>query len=90
MFKKYSTLKEYTNNGIEYGIKTGFNKAFIIDKPTKEKIIKEDPLSQDLIKPYVSGTDIKRYVLLNSEQLYFINTYFEKYTLNPYVYHTDV
>lgn len=77
MFKKYSTLKEYTNNGIEYGIKTGLNKAFIIDKPTKEKIIKEDPLSQDLIKPYVSGTDIKRYVLLNSEQLYFINTYFD-------------
>ncbi|OCL82070.1 Eco57I restriction-modification methylase domain-containing protein [Arcobacter porcinus] len=77
MFKKYITLKEYTNNGIEYGIKTGFNRAFIIDKYTKEKIIKEDQKSEELIKPYVSGTDIKRYVLLNSEQLYFINTYFD-------------
>ncbi len=33
------SLKEYSNNGIEYGIKTGFNEAFIIDTETKNKIM---------------------------------------------------
>jgi len=70
-------LKDYTNNGIEYGIKTGLNEAFIIDEETKNKIILEDPKSNELIKPYVSATDIDRYVLQNANSYYFINTYYD-------------
>ena len=57
------SLNEYTKNGIEYGIKTGLNEAFIIDEETKNKIINEDPKSADLIKPYISGTEIYSYNL---------------------------
>ena len=46
---------------INYGIKTGFNEAFIIDKQTKEALIAEDPRSADIIKPVVRGRDIQRY-----------------------------
>ena len=46
---------------INYGIKTGFNEAFIIDTETKEKICKEDPKSAEIIKPILRGKDIKRY-----------------------------
>ncbi len=46
---------------IFYGIKTGFNKAFIIDNETRRKLIEEDPKSEELIKPLLRGRDIGRY-----------------------------
>ena len=70
-------LKDYTNNGIEYGIKTGFNQAFIINEETKNQIVRNDPKSAELIKPYVKATDIDRYVLKNSNSHYFINTNYD-------------
>lgn len=53
-------LKEW-NIRIGYGIKTGYNKAFIIDGATKDRLIKEDPNSAEIIKPILRGRDIKRY-----------------------------
>ena len=53
-------LKEW-DIAINRGILTGFNKAFIIDKDTKEALIAEDPRSADIIKPVLRGRDIKRY-----------------------------
>ncbi len=46
---------------INYGIKTGFNAAFIIDNETKDALIAEDPKSAEIIKPVVRGRDIRRY-----------------------------
>jgi hypothetical protein len=46
---------------INYGIKTGFNEAFIIDTVTKERLCQEDPKSAEIIKPILRGRDIKRY-----------------------------
>ncbi len=46
---------------INYGIKTGFNEAFIIDNKTKEALIAEDPYSKEIIKPVLRGRDIYRY-----------------------------
>lgn len=40
---------------------TGLNEAFVIDEETKKKLIKEDPKSAELIKPFLLGRDIKRY-----------------------------
>lgn len=47
---------------INYGIKTGFNEAFIIDTEIKDQLIKEDPKSADILKPILRGEDIKAYV----------------------------
>ena len=46
-----------------YGIKTGLNEAFLIDTPTKNRLIHDDPRSAEIIKPYVRGQDIKRWSL---------------------------
>lgn len=46
---------------IFYGIKTGYNKAFIIDGKTKDRLIAEDPKSAEILKPILRGRDIKRY-----------------------------
>lgn len=37
------------------------NEAFIIDKNTRDELIKEDPKSEQLIRPILRGKDIKRY-----------------------------
>ncbi len=54
-------LHEYVNGKIFYGIKTGFNEAFVIDAETREELIKEDTKSTEIIKPFLAGRDIKRY-----------------------------
>ena len=46
---------------INYGIKTGFNDAFIIDNQTKEALVAQDPRSEEIIKPVLRGRDIQRY-----------------------------
>ncbi|MCX7067578.1 MAG: Eco57I restriction-modification methylase domain-containing protein [Methylococcales bacterium] len=53
-------LKDWDIN-INYGIKTGFNEAFIIDTETKERLCLIDPKSAEIIKPILRGRDIKRY-----------------------------
>lgn len=57
---KLCEIKDVT---IYFGIKTGFNKAFVIDKQTKDKLVEEDPKSKDIIKPLITGKDVKRYKL---------------------------
>ncbi len=71
------SLKEYSNDGILYGVKTGLNKAFIIDKATKEQLIAKDAKSADLIKPYAQSTDIKRWQIENKNDSFFLNTGFD-------------
>ena len=54
-------LGEYVEGKIYYGIKTGLNEAFVIDEETKERLIKEDSKSAEIIKPFLAGRDVKRY-----------------------------
>ncbi|HPA72901.1 MAG TPA: TaqI-like C-terminal specificity domain-containing protein, partial [Spirochaetota bacterium] len=54
-------LGEYVKGKIYYGIKTGYNEAFVIDGTTRQRLIAEDPKSAELIKPFLVGKDIKRY-----------------------------
>ncbi len=44
------------------GVTTGFNEAFLIDTTTKERLIRDDPRSVEIIKPYLRGQDVKRWV----------------------------
>ena len=71
--QKFKPLKDWDIQ-INYGIKTGFNEAFIIDEETKNKLIKEDKKSAEIIKPLLRGRDIKRYSYDN-KGLYLINAH---------------
>ena len=46
---------------INYGIKTGFNEAFIIDGEKRAELIEADPKCAEIIRPILRGRDIKRY-----------------------------
>lgn len=53
-------LKEW-NISINYGIKTGFNEAFIIDTAKRDELVARDPKSAEIIKPILRGRDMQKY-----------------------------
>jgi len=63
-------LKEVIG-GINKGLLTGYNKAFIIDKNTRDKLINEDNNSINVIKPVIVGKNVKRYKI-NYENKYIL------------------
>lgn len=54
-------IREFVNHKIYRGILTGLNEAFIIDEATKQNLISEDDRSNEIIKPFLAGRNIKRY-----------------------------
>jgi hypothetical protein len=68
---EYALIKKIESQGtplkawdiqINRGVLTGFNEAFIIDTETKDRLVKEDPKSAEIIKPILRGEDVKAYV----------------------------
>ncbi|RCW31306.1 Eco57I restriction-modification methylase domain-containing protein [Marinilabilia salmonicolor] len=49
------------NIRINFGIKTGFNEAFIIDEQTKNELIRLDGNNSKIIEPIVRGRDLKKF-----------------------------
>ena len=58
---KVGTPLKYWKVKINYGIKTGFNEAFIIDTAKRNELVAADENSAEIIKPILRGRDIKRY-----------------------------
>ncbi len=58
--KRRSTLKEVYGSPL-YGIKTGRNEAFVIDRATRDRLVAEDPKSAEVLEPWLEGKDIKRW-----------------------------
>ncbi|MBE0470359.1 MAG: N-6 DNA methylase [Methyloprofundus sp.] len=56
----YPSLKNAYGSPL-YGIKTGFNKAFVIDRATRDDIVSQDAKSAELIKPFLEGKDLKKW-----------------------------
>ena len=74
-------LKEW-NIKIYRGITIGYNKAFIIDNKTKEKLIKEDSKSAEILKPILRGKDINCYHV-DWKNLWLITTHNGYNNLDP-------
>ncbi|WP_308873962.1 Eco57I restriction-modification methylase domain-containing protein [Thiothrix subterranea] len=64
------TLKEAYGSPL-YGIKTGLNEAFVIDKATRDKIVAANPQSLERMKPFLEGKDLKQW-RAESRNLYLI------------------
>ena len=66
-------LKEYTNNKIYFGIKTGLNEAFELSKEEAEYLLKTE--SKYLVKKFAKSTDITKYSLKNSNRYFLVTGY---------------
>ena len=67
-------LKEFTNDNLYYGVKTGANHIFIIDEDTKNDIIKSDSKSIKYIHKYIEPTKIKKWNSVDTNK-YIIGTF---------------
>lgn len=54
-------LGEYVDGRFYYGIKTGLNEAFVVDRATRDRLIDEHPSSAEVLKPFLRGKDVKRW-----------------------------
>jgi hypothetical protein len=55
------SITKYLDDKPYFGVKTGFNKAFIIDRETRDKLIASDSKNMEIIKPLLRGRDVRRY-----------------------------
>jgi hypothetical protein len=54
-------LVEHAGTKPYRGVLTGFNKAFLIDTATKDRLVSEDSRAATIIKPYLRGQDVGRW-----------------------------
>lgn len=54
-------LGEYVKGGIFRGLLTGLNEAFTVDKAKAEQMIKTDAATASILRPFLSGRNVKRY-----------------------------
>lgn len=66
IFTAGTPLKEYVGTSPLAGVKTGFNKAFVVDSSTAEALIKADSKCEGIIKPFLRGQDTKRWLCAKS------------------------
>lgn len=59
--KSGTPLGEYCQGRFYYGIKTGYNEAFVVDRATRDRLIAEHPSSAEVLKPFLRGRDVKRW-----------------------------
>ena len=66
-------LKEFSIR-INFGIKTGYNNAFIISKEKRQELIVADPNCEQIIKPIIRGRDLSKYEYA-FDNVYIINSH---------------
>lgn len=65
------------------GIVTGFNDAFIINQETRDRLVKQQKKSENLLKPFLRGEDVKRWHV-EPDNLFLINTPKGKVDIDAY------
>ena len=58
---KGTPLGEYVEGRFYYGVKTGLNEAFVVNRETRDRLIAEDAKSAEILKPFLRGRDVKRW-----------------------------
>ncbi len=64
------------------GIKTGFDEAFVISAQTRKNLIKADPKSEELIKPWFKGREVKKWFAQCEQYIIYIPQ--RKININDY------
>lgn len=60
MREGHPTLKDVYGSPSR-GVAPGLNEAFIIDRATRDALLKDDPNSEKILKPFIQGKNLKRW-----------------------------
>jgi type I restriction-modification system DNA methylase subunit len=66
-------LGDFVGRRIYRGVVTGCNEVFIIDQNLRDALVRKDPKSTEIIKPFVFGDEVRRY-RINYQDRYLIFT----------------
>jgi hypothetical protein len=58
----HPSLVELVGAAPQYGVKTGFNEAFVVDSATRDQLIATDPALAPLFRKFLRGGDMERWV----------------------------
>jgi hypothetical protein len=61
------SLEQYAGKDTYRGVITGLNEAFVINEVKKKELIIKDKNSEDLIKPFLAGKEVKQYQKLEKK-----------------------
>ncbi len=68
-FRRAGTpLGEYLKGTPSFGIETVPTEVFVVDRATRDQLIGEHPSSDDILKPFLQGTNIKRWQVESQDQ----------------------
>lgn len=54
-------LRDFVGARVSRGLTTGLNEAFVVDRATRDRLIREQKSSAEILKPYIRGKDIGRW-----------------------------
>jgi hypothetical protein len=61
-------LREFVGARVSRGLTTGLNEAFVVDRATRDRLIREHKSSAEILKPYMRGKDINRWLAEFADQ----------------------
>jgi adenine-specific DNA-methyltransferase len=61
-------LDQHVGRQLYRGITTGLNKAFVVDRETRDQLLADHPSSKEVLKPFLRGRDIQRWHTQFDEQ----------------------
>ena len=77
LIEQIGTPLRKSNYKINFGIKTGYNEAYIIDGDKRNELISKDNRLSEFIKPLLRGRDVRKYHFKNPDKwLIFIPWHF--------------
>jgi hypothetical protein len=56
---KGTVLRDYCGGLVYRGVLTGLTEAYVVDQPTRNRLIAADPTSQQFIRPFLQGTHLR-------------------------------
>ncbi|MFA5332587.1 MAG: hypothetical protein WC342_09425 [Methanoregula sp.] len=68
IFAGTTPLEQYVLGEIRAGTAVGPEARVVIDKATRDRLIREDPRAKPLVRPYLTGDAIGRYALSGQQQ----------------------
>lgn len=68
-------LKEYASGQILRGIVTGLNEAFVVDAETRDRLVRDDKRSAEILKPFLEGRKDLRAWRAESRRLFLVYAY---------------
>jgi type I restriction-modification system DNA methylase subunit len=64
----HTTLHDYCGGKICRGVVSGLTEAFVIDAPTRNRIVRRNKAAAEILKPFLNGRDVRRYRIEPQDQ----------------------